>query len=155
MSKEVNDKINISRELIKKQVFDGIILFIAFIIIFVCVKYFEYYSYDLISVLVITFIILLGLFSYSIHAVKLPLNNIIIKASEETKEEIIAIQEKNKTQMENNNISDNKIKSTIELVENLKQYSTTMTTLTNSIREKTNNSLDFTNDLNEDEEKSN
>lgn len=40
MSKEVNNnnKININRELIRKQIFDGVILCIAFAVIFCFVK---------------------------------------------------------------------------------------------------------------------
>jgi methyl-accepting chemotaxis protein len=146
MSKEVDDnKINISRELLKKQIFDAIILFVAFLAIYLCVKCLNFDGYDLIIILTITFIILLGLFEYSKSAVKAPLTDIIIKASKETVNEINVIQEKNKSQKENNAISDNKIKNTQELVENLKNYSDNMRVLTNSIQEKTNNSLDFTN----------
>ncbi len=145
MSKEVNSRINISRELIKKQLFDGIVLFIAFVAIYVCVKVFGFDGYDLIIVLTIAFIVLLGLFEFSKNAVKKPLDNIIIQVSEQTFEDINSIQEKNRTQKENNSISDTKIKSTKEIIENLKVYSGNLKDLTGSIKEKTNNSLDFTN----------
>ncbi|MBR2069551.1 MAG: hypothetical protein IJ877_07305 [Candidatus Gastranaerophilales bacterium] len=145
MSKEVNDKINISRELVKKQLFDGIVLFAAFIIIYTCVKFLSYDGYDLIIVLTVAFLILLSLFEYSKNAVKKPLNAIIVNATSATNDEIISIQEKNKTQKENNAISDSKIKNAQELVENLKHYSDNMKNLTGSIQEKTNTSLDFTN----------
>ena len=65
MSKEVNSKINISRELIKKQLFDGIVLFIAFVLIYVCVKVLAYDGYDLIIILTIAFVALLCLFEFS------------------------------------------------------------------------------------------
>ena len=146
MSKEVNNnEINIAKELIKKQIFDAVIIFVAFIIIYVCVKYLSFESYDLIIILTLVYIILVSLFEYSKNAVKKPLNDVIIQAYQETSNEISTIQQKNKTQKENNSISDNKIKSAQELVENLKKYSDKMTNLTGSIREKTRSSLDFTN----------
>ena len=146
MSKEVNNnKINISRELIKKQLFDGIVLGAAFIIIYTCVRFLSYDGYDLIIVLVIAFLILLSLFEYSKNAVKKPLNDMVLQAYRETTDEISTIAQKNKSQKENNAISDNKIKNAQELVESLKEYSESMKNLTGEIQEKTNNSLDFTN----------
>ena len=45
MSKEVNkNKINIGRELVKKQIFDGVILFVALCAIFCFVKVFGFES---------------------------------------------------------------------------------------------------------------
>ena len=145
MSKEVNSKINISKELIKKQVFDGIILFVAFIVIYVCVKMLSYDGYDLIIILTIAYIALMSLFEFSKNAVKKPLDSIIMQTSKETYDGIINIQEKNKAQKENTAISNTKIKSIQEIINNLKSYSLDMKNLTVSIQEKTNSSLDFTN----------
>ena len=145
MSKEVNNKINISRELIKKQLFDGIILFVAFVAIYVCVKTLSFDGYDLIIVLTIAYIILMGLFEYSKNAVKAPLNNVVTNISDRTTDEINIIQQQNKVQKENNILSDNKIKNAQELVQNLQQYSQNLETLTTAIQEKANGSLEFTN----------
>ena len=145
MLKEVNKKVSISRELLRKQLFDSIVLFIAFVAIYVCVKYFSFDGYDLITILVITFLVLVSLLHFSKNAVKVLLNNVVIQLSDETYSELNNIQEKNKTQQENGYISEDKLKDTQELVESLKTYSENMKNITETIQEKTNNSLDFTN----------
>ena len=62
MSKEVNnEKININRELVRKQIFDSSILFIALCVVFYFVKFQAYYSYDLLIVIFIAFLIVFGL----------------------------------------------------------------------------------------------
>ena len=145
MLKEVN-KINIARELIKKQVFDGIILVLAFITIFVCVKVFSFDSYDLIIILTILYVVLMVLFEYSKSAVKSPLDNIVVNISDKTTDEINIVHQQNKAQKENNVLSDTKIRSTQELVDNLKKYSQNLESLTTTIRQKAGASLDFTNE---------
>lgn len=148
MSKEVENKINISRELIKKQVFDSVILLIAFgAIYFFCLNYLECYDKKevLMFVLISSFLVLSALSYYSYNAIRKPMNNIVALASNRTAEGIDAIQQKAKSQKENIIISGNKIKNTQELVDNLKEYSDAMNQLTTAIQEKTSNSLDFTN----------
>ncbi len=145
MLKEVNNKINISRELVKKQLFDGIVLFIAFLAIYLCVKLLSFDGYDLIIILTIAYVILMGLFEYSKNAVKSPLNDVVIQASNRTFDEINIIQQKNKSQKENNLVSDTKIKNAKELVENLEKYSDNLKVLTESICKKASDSLEFTN----------
>ena len=147
MSKEVNNnnKININRELIRKQIFDGIILFVAFCIIFYFVKFQAFESYDLLIVLFISFLAIMFLSEYSKNAVKTPLNKIIFETFEKTIDEVSSIQSSNNNQKENNAISNNKIKNVQEHIDNLQKYSNEMKNLTNEIREKTDQSLNFTN----------
>ena len=146
MSKEVNEnKINIGRELLKKQIFDGIILFIGMIAIFYCVKYLSFDGYDLFIVVTVVFLILMALFEYSKNAVKGPLNDIVIQASKETQDEILSIQEKNNSQKENHLLSSDKIRNTKEIVQNLKENSSLMQEMTSQTSEKAKKFLDFTN----------
>lgn len=146
MSKEVNEnKINIGRELLKKQVFDGIILFIGMVAIFYCVKYLSFDGYDLFIVVTVVFLILMALFEYSKNAVKGPLNDIIIQTSKETQDEILSIQEKNNSQKENHLLSSDKIRNTKEIVQNLKENSSIMREMTSKTGEKAKKFLDFTN----------
>ena len=89
MSKEVNNnKINIGKELVKKQIFDGIIVLIALCAIFVFVKVFGFESYDLLIVIFIAFIITQFLCEYSKNAVKTPLNKLINSVSDKTLEDL-------------------------------------------------------------------
>ena len=149
MSKEVNNnqnnKININRELTRKQIFDGAMVFIAFCVNFYFVKVLGYVSYDLITVSIITLIILLFAFEYSKNAVQNPMNNIIIDSLDETLTSVNLIQDKNNSQKENNISSNDKIKNAKELILNLQKYSDEMAELTDKTREKTNQSISFTN----------
>lgn len=146
MSKEVNNnKININRELLRKQIFDGIILFVALCVVFYFVKVLAFESYDLIIVLFVTFLVLMFLFEYSKNAVKAPLNKVVSDAFEKTIDEVNSIQNFNNNQKENNALSNSKILNVQEHIGNLQKYSDEMKNLTNQIKEKTDESLDFTN----------
>ncbi len=146
MSKEVNNKkINISNELLKKQIFDCSILFIAFCVIFYFVRCLNFDSYDLIIVLVVAFLAIAFALEYSKNAVKNPLNKIVSEMHEKTIGEINSIQTSNSNQFENNAISESKIRSVQSYIDNLQKYSTDMDSLTTQIRTKTNQSLEFTN----------
>lgn len=146
MSKEVkNNNVSINRELIRKQIFDCSVLLIAFAIIYYTVHFLAYDGYDLIIVLIVSFIALVFLFEYSKNAVKKPLDDVILSAFNKTKDGISAIQNKNNSQKENNLTSNEKIKQAQGLVENLKNYSIQMHELTNLTMEKADESLNFTN----------
>jgi len=148
MSKEVEKKVNISKELIKKQIFDTIVLIITFMVIyFFCLYNLDCYEKKelLMFVLILSFIIVGMLSYYTTNAVKKPVNEIIAQTSKETSDSIDTIQKQTKTQKENIAISDNKIKNAQNLVDNLKEYSDTLKSLTDVVQKKTNNSLDFTN----------
>jgi len=145
MLKEVNNKININKGLFKKQIFDGIILLFAFIIIYICNKFFLLEGINYIISLILLYLIIMFLFEHSKNAVKIPLNSIIIETVQQTTQEINSIQEKNNFQKENYNVSNDKLKNTIELVQNLKIHSNNMKSLINETQEKTDKSLSFTN----------
>jgi len=146
MSKEVNNnKININKELLRKQIFDSSILFIAFGVIFYFVRFLTFESYDLLIVLFITFLVVIFLLEYSKNAVKNPLNKVITDVFDKTIDEVNLIQVSNNNQKENNLISNNKIKNAQEHVENLQKHSDDMESLTNQIRLKTDQSLEVTN----------
>ena len=91
-------------------------------------------------------ILVLISFEYSKNAVKKPLNRIVSEAFDKTIDEITLMQTSNNYQKENNAASGTKIKSAQELVENLQKYSDEMRELTNIARQKTNETINFTND---------
>lgn len=140
-----NNQININHEFLRKQVFDCAISFIALLITFCLVRYFEFDNYDLMFALVVIYICLVFIFNYSNSAVKAPLNKIVSESIEKTNHEINAIQISNNNQYENNTISESKIRNIQEHVDNLHKFSTEMDELIDKIRNKTNDSLDFTN----------
>ena len=146
MSKEVNNnQVNINHEFLRKQVFDCSIAFIAFLITFCLVRYFEFDNYDLMFALIVIFICLVFIFKYSTDAVKTPLNKIVSESIEKTNQEMNLIQISNNNQYENNTISEAKIRNIQEHVDNLHKFSTEMDEITKQIRSKTTESLDFTN----------
>lgn len=150
MSKEVENKtknnVNIGRELLRKQLFDCSIIFITLSVIFyfVCVQRYE--KFDLMIVLVISFLADIALFEFSRRAVKGPLNMLVEDVYVNTLEDIAQIQSKNVSQKENSILSEAKIKNIEEIVENLQKYSTDMKEVTDKAQEKTNESINFTND---------
>lgn len=146
MSKEVNNnKINIGKELVKKQIFDGVIVFVALCTIFCFVKFFGFESYDLLIVIFVTFIIVQFLCEYSKNAVKTPLNELVNDISNKTLDDLNTALNSNNSQKENYAASTSKIRDVQEHVDNLQKYSNEMESLTNQIREKTDQSLEFTN----------
>ncbi len=150
MSKEVENKtknnINISRELVRKQIFDCAIIFITMIAIFYFVCFQSFERWDLVIVLVVSFVIDSILLIFSANAVKKPLNTIVELAFDSTIQDITKIQNENTSQKENSILSEAKIKNIAEIVENLQKYSSDMKKITNATQEKTNKSLTFTND---------
>ncbi|MBQ9150332.1 hypothetical protein IJX73_05315 [bacterium] len=146
MSKEVNNnKINIGKELVKKQILDGVITFLGLCTIYYFVKVLGFESYDLLIVIFVTFIILQFVCEYSKNAVKTPLNKIINEISQKTMDELTSAQSSNNSQRENNAASTSKIRNIQEHVDSLQKFSNEMENLTNQIREKTDQSLEFTN----------
>ena len=146
MSKEVNNnKINIGKELLKKQIFDCSIIFIALGVIFYFVRVKGYENYDLFIVLLVAFLVIIFLLEYSKNAVKQPLNKIIVNSIENTIGQINSAQSSNTAQKEKNALSINKIKDIQQLIENLQKNSVSMKEVTNQTKEKTDNSLSFTN----------
>ncbi len=146
MSKEVNNnKINIGKELLKKQIFDCSIIFIALGVIFYFVRVKGYENYDLFIVLLVAFLVIVFLLEYSKNAVKQPLNKIIVNSIENTIGQINSAQSSNTAQKEKNALSINKIKDIQQLIENLQKNSVSMKEVTNQTKEKTDNSLSFTN----------
>ena len=146
MLKEVdNNKININKQLLKKQIFDCGCMFIALFVTFCLVKFFGFISYDLFIAIFMEFLILVFIFEYSKNEVKNPLNKFVQDAFSQTIDEVNSAQNSNNSQKENNALSDNKIKNMQELVDNLQKFSSQMEDLTNQTRQKTDESLDFTN----------
>jgi len=147
MSKEVNNnKININRELVRKQIFDITIFFAALTIVMLYACFIiNYENLKLISVVVAVFVVVAVLNVYSVNEIKKSLNKLIYDSTGKTIDVINVVQQTNTSQKENNAISNNKIRNIQEHVDSLQKFSSDMNALTNEIQEKTNQSLDFTN----------
>jgi len=146
MSKEVNTtKINISKELIKKQIIDCIMLVIMLGVIFVCSSFFEINTYIFAAILGIIFLVIFLTYEINRNLIKRKLEKIVSISSEKTTKDIDDFIEKNNNQKENNVVSITKIKDVQNLVENLQKFSDEMNALTDETKEKTDQSLNFTN----------
>lgn len=146
MSKEVNTtQININRELIKKQVIDSFVLILMLALIYVAVYVFEISRLEFIAFLAALFFIMFIIFEINRKLVRKKLNNIVTFSIEKTSKDIDTFFLKNNSQKENNAVSINKIQDVQNLVENLQKFSDEMKTLIDETREKTDKSLDFTN----------
>jgi len=151
MSKEVEKRmdskidVNIIKELAKKQLIDCAILLIAFSLIFCCSCFGEFDKYDMLFLLMPLFLVVAFIFECTKNMVKRPLASLASHTYDKTIKEINEIKTRNNSQKENNILSEAKIVNIKEITENLKKYSTDMESLTNQTREKTDESLNFTN----------
>ncbi len=146
MSKEINDNnINIGKELGRMQLFNSAVVVVALAIIFYNVRFLNFVGHDLLIIVFVTSVFIALLFEYSKSMVKKSLDNLVIQASERTISSVNDIQNRNISQRENNNYSLTRIKNIQDLAANLQKYSADMKSLTNQTREKTDQSLSFTN----------
>ncbi len=147
VEKQMDSKINVNiiRELTKKQLIDCSLLLISFSLIFCCTCFSEFDKYDLLFLLMPLFLIIAFLFECTKNMVKRPLTKITSNTYELTIKEINQIKTRNNSQKENSILSEAKIINIKEITENLKKYSSDMEDLTNQTQEKTDESLNFTN----------
>lgn len=146
MSKEVNNtKINISKELIKKQIVDCTMILVVLSVICVFVNVLNWDGYGFGTLLGISYLLSFLVFELTKNIIKRKLDNIITTSTEKTIKELDSFQTKNNYQKENSVVSITKIKDMQNLVENLQKFSTEMNNLTAETREKTDQSLNFTN----------
>ena len=149
MSKEVENKseknVNINRKLIKKQIFDCMVVFITLCAIFYFACILKNENYILAIVIVVCLIFDIALFEFSRRMVKTSLDILVENTYTNTIEDIAKIQSKNVSQKENSILSEAKMKNILEIVGNLQQYSSMLNEITDNTQEKTNRSITFTN----------
>ena len=146
MSKEVEkNKISITKELIRKQIIDCAAIFFVLAAIFYMVYFQEFGAIEFGVALGVLYLIIFLVFEYNKNDIKRLLDGIIVSCADNTITEIETMQNKNNSQKQNNLTSNNKIKDAINLIENLQKCSANMDELTNMTQEKTDQSLNFTN----------
>ena len=146
MSKEVEkNKISITKELIRKQIIDCVAIFFVLAAIFYMVYFQEFGAIEFGVALGVLYLIIFLVFEYNKNDIKRLLDGIIVSCADNTITEIETMQNKNNSQKQNNLTSNNKIKDAINLIENLQKCSANMDELTNMTQEKTDQSLNFTN----------
>ena len=146
MLKEVEkNKVNITKELIKKQIIDCLAIFVAFAVIFYVVYYKEFGPMEFGIAIGVLYLITFLVFEYNKNNIKRLLDGIILSSADTTINELEFMQNKNNSQKQNNLVSNARIKDAIVLIENLQKYSLTMKELTDLTQEKTEQSLNFTN----------
>ena len=146
MSKEVNNnRISFNRELVKKQIIDCFVLFITIAIVFYVVHFLEFSGYELGITLGVLYLVTFLAFEFSKNSIKNKIENVITTTSDKTITDINLIQNKNFAQKEKNAVSSSRIKNVQELVENLQKFSFDMKELITKTQEKTDESLNFTN----------
>ena len=146
MSKEVNTtKVNISRELIKKQVIDSIVLIAMLIVIYAGANIIGLGQYAFIAFLAVIFLVSFIIYDISRNLIKKKLNKLITLSADKTEKDIDEVYLKINSQKENNTVSIKRIKDIQSLIENLQKFSDEMNTLTDETKEKTDKSIDYTN----------
>ncbi len=147
MLKELdNSKVNINRELIIKQIVDVALIFTVMCIIFYFVHFLEYTGLELGIVLGVALLSVSLIFYLEKNFIKRRLDSIVLASNTKTLDEIANIQSKNDCQKENNTVSGDRIRSIQTLVQNLLDFSSSMNSVTDATKEKTDKSLSYTND---------
>ncbi len=144
MSKEVNNN-SIIRQLGKYQLFYNIFSLIILSGIYYIHKNLHLDNYRFAGILLLVFVCFLIIFEINKRRTKKYINDILENLFNRTFKNINEIQSKNNYQKENNLLSENKVKNTQDLINNLLKYSQDMKTLANTTQEKTAQTLDFTN----------
>lgn len=148
MSKEVNNikkAASISKKLLSIQLTNCVSLAIVLAIVFYVVHFLHFMGYELGITLCMLFLAVSLVFEYNKNVAKNYLDYIINSTVNSTINEINAIQTKNNFQKENNMVSCNKIKDIQNLIDNLQKYSDDMNNITAITRDKTDQSLNYTN----------
>jgi len=146
MSKEVNTaKVNINKELIKKQTVDCFMLILMLGAIYAGVFILNLGKYRFAALLGILFFVMFIIYEINRSIVRRKLNNLVKFSTEETIKKLDTFSAKNNSQKENNIVSMTRIREIQSLVDNLQKFSDEMNNLTGETREKTDQSLNFTN----------
>ena len=146
MSKEVNTtKVNISKELVKKQIGDSFVLIVMLGIIYAGAQIFSFGRYTFMAFLAVVFLVSFILYDISRNLVKRKLNKLITSSADKTTKGIDKFYAKNNSQKANNVNSIEKIKDVQILIDNLQKFSEEMDALTDETREKTDQSINYTN----------
>ena len=148
MSKEVENKTNLNKEILKIQLFDSTVMLIAFVAVFYLGGYLKISGINLLYITGTIFIVTILLIKYSSNVLKKALDIMVVTVIEKTIDDISLFQVKN-SHKDNNLTVDNKIKDIQEISLGLQKNSITMNDLTIFVNDKTDESLSLTNEESE------
>lgn len=141
-----NNKINtLNRILTKKHVFDSLVLFAIFFIIYYIVEYSELEPMFIMVAIAMLFVLSVLMLEFSKKMLKKSVDNLLFNVIDQTDDETKKIEGVTNNQKENINLSFAKLTNVLGLLENLKEYIDSMNVIINQTQQKTHHSLDFTN----------
>ena len=145
MFKDEKKRNTLSNELAQKSTVDTVVLFFIFLVLYVVVEHTELESILITAIIVLLFILAVFVFEFTKKQVKKSIDNVVYDVIDQTNDETKKIESITNSQKENINLSFVKLTNIVSLLENLKEYITSMNDVINVTREKTHHSLDFTN----------
>lgn len=141
----VDRKNSISRELLRKQLFDFFIITFVFVLMGVLFVSAKLTDLQVILIVFGALVIILSAINKTRTISRKVLNQSITYNCQNTLDKVNVIQVKNNSQKENNKVYLNKIENIKALLAKLELYSQEMKDVTNETQVKTNASLNFTN----------
>ena len=145
MFKDEKKRNTLSNELAQKSTVDTVVLFFIFLVLYVVVEHTELEPILITAIIVLLFILAVFVFEFTKKQVKKSIDNVVYDVIDQTNDETKKIESITNSQKENINLSFVKLTNIVSLLENLKEYITSMNDVINVTREKTHHSLDFTN----------
>ena len=145
MFKDYKKRNTLSSELTQKSIIDISVLFAIFTLIVVVSVFLNVEPVILASIMVFLFILAVLVFEFTKKRVKKRVDGIVYDVIDIANDETKKIEGVTNNQKENINLSFAKLTNIVSLIENLKEYITSMNSVINDTRAKTHHSLEFTN----------
>jgi len=145
MFKDEKKRNTLTGELTQKSTIDTVVLFFIFLLIYVVVEHAELEPIIMTAIIVFLFILAVLVFEFTKKQVKKSIDNLVFDVIDQTDDETKRIESTTNSQKENINLSFAKLTNVVSLLENLKEYITSMNDVINETQSKTCHSLEFTN----------
>ncbi len=145
MFKDEKKRNTLTNELTKKSTLDIVVLFVIFLVLYMVFEYAELDTTLMAVTIVFLFILSLLSFEFTKKQLKKSIDGVVFDVIDQTDDETKKIETTTNSQKENINLSFAKITNIVSLLENLKEYISSMNEVISKTQAKTSESLNFTN----------
>ncbi len=145
MFKDEKKRNTLANDLAQKSTIDIIVLFFIFLVLYFVAEHAELEPVIMTAIIVFLFILAVLVFEFTKKQLKKSIDVVVYNVIDQTDDETKKIETTTNSQKENINLSFAKLTNIVSLIENLKEYITSMNEVINDAKAKTHHSLDFTN----------
>lgn len=145
MFKDEKKRNTLANDLAQKSTIDIIVLFFIFLVLYFVTEHAELEPVIMTAIIVFLFILAVLVFEFTKKQLKKSIDIVVYNVIDQTDDETKKIETTTNSQKENINLSFAKLTNIVSLIENLKEYITSMNEVINDTKAKTHHSLDFTN----------